>query len=195
MIFVLSQRLRQVTLSLPHERLRKVLPAVAGYVGLPFGAQHAMGRLFVQHLLALDTSFGDLTPGQAAPVLDSTIDLLATTLEASIALPQGPMAARPHAERNLDDPELSLAALALRHGISLRHLHRLFAASGTTAAEWLLQRRLERCLAELAHPAQRHESITAIALRWGMSDSSTFSKAFKRRYGLTPSQYRSGVTT
>jgi AraC-like DNA-binding protein len=100
-----------------------------------------------------------------------------------------------HAERNLDDPELSLAALALRHGISLRHLHRLFAAKGTTAAEWLLQRRLERCRAELAHPAQRYESITAIALRWGMSDSSTFSKAFKRRYGLTPSQYRSRAAT
>jgi AraC-like DNA-binding protein len=50
--------------------------------------------------------------------------------------------------------------------------------------------RLERARAALADPAQRHRRVLAIALESGFDDFSAFSRAFRRRFGMTPSEVR-----
>ncbi|MDQ0767063.1 AraC-like DNA-binding protein [Streptomyces canus] len=53
-------------------------------------------------------------------------------------------------ETRLGEPELSPQMLAAEHHISLRYLHKLFHAQGTSVKGWVRQRRLETCSAELA---------------------------------------------
>ncbi|WP_336026839.1 helix-turn-helix domain-containing protein [Geodermatophilus sp. FMUSA9-8] len=88
------------------------------------------------------------------------------------------------------DPGLGPAAIAAAHYVSTRHLHRLFAARGTTVTRQVQQLRLERARLDLRRPGDR--SITDIACAWGFADLATFSRAFRAAYGTTPSRYRAG---
>ncbi|MEU8386459.1 helix-turn-helix domain-containing protein [Streptosporangium sp. NPDC048865] len=96
-------------------------------------------------------------------------------------------------ERHLGDPALTPDGIAAAHGISTRHLYTLFREEGRTVAAWIRERRLERCRRDLADPSLRDRSIHAIAARWGFTDKAHFSRAFRARYDMTPSDCRHGL--
>jgi AraC-like DNA-binding protein len=91
-------------------------------------------------------------------------------------------------DRNLSSPELSpnMAAEYLR--VSVRYIHKLFAHSGTTFSAYVTAERLERIRWDLIASSGRRPPISGLAYRWGFSDLSTFNRAFKSRFGCTPSQ-------
>lgn len=73
-------------------------------------------------------------------------------------------------------------------GFSPNYLSRKFRAStGIGLHEYLVFVRLQHAAQELISTA---DSITAIALRCGFSDSNYFKDSFKKKYGLTPRSYR-----
>lgn len=92
-------------------------------------------------------------------------------------------------EQHFGDPELSPTRLASVHGISLRYLHLLFAQRGHAVSGWIRERRLEYCCQVLAnaHPSL---SVSEIAFRAGFKDSSHFSRAFRQRFGISPTEHR-----
>jgi AraC-like DNA-binding protein len=92
---------------------------------------------------------------------------------------------------NLDRPDLSVTMLAERHGCTARLVQRLFEREGTTFTEYVLAQRLARAHRLLADPRRAGEKISAIALDAGFGDLSYFNRAFRRRYGETPSAMRS----
>ena len=81
------------------------------------------------------------------------------------------------AAAELDDPHLTPATVAARAGVSVRTLHRTFQASGETFWNWIRDRRLDRCYAELTTPIQYKRPITEVAFRWGFNELSTFDRA------------------
>jgi len=94
-----------------------------------------------------------------------------------------------HIDRNLDQT-LELASLAERVHFSPFHFHRVFSAwMGETLGDYLRRRRLD--VAALMLAAQPHEStVLQIALAVGFGSSEAFSRAFKLRFGQTPSAWR-----
>jgi len=90
---------------------------------------------------------------------------------------------------HLGDPDISLDWLARRHQISPRYIRDLFALEGTSFTDFLLQARLDKAHQLLAHP-DTQLSITAIALATGFGDISWFNTAFRRRFGIAPSDLR-----
>jgi len=93
-------------------------------------------------------------------------------------------------ERNLRDPALSVASIAAALNCSKRYLHKVFAEASQTIAERILNARLERCHAALHRADARDSSIAEIAYSFGFKSLSHFGKAFGRRYGMTPTQWR-----
>lgn len=91
-------------------------------------------------------------------------------------------------ERNVTDPELDIAAVAKRQGITPRYIQRLFESEGTTFGEFLRDLRLD--LAHAALEAGNPGTISAIAFDCGFGDLSHFNKAFRHRFGATPSDIR-----
>ena len=91
----------------------------------------------------------------------------------------------------LDDPELTTATIAAAHYISPRYLQKLFEADGSTVTDWIRRRRLDHCKRELLDPRNAAESISKIAARWGLLDSSHFSRLFRATYGMSPREFRS----
>jgi AraC-like DNA-binding protein len=101
--------------------------------------------------------------------------------------------ARAHIASSLSDPALCPAQVAQVQGVSLRLMQRLFALQGPQLAEVIAEQRLQRCRAALQDPAQAGRSITDIALAWGFNDPGHFAKAFRRRFGCSPSQARASA--
>ncbi|QMU73058.1 helix-turn-helix domain-containing protein [Streptacidiphilus sp. P02-A3a] len=96
--------------------------------------------------------------------------------------------------RHLADPELTPLRVAQAHHVSLRQLYVLLGRQGVVLGDWVRAQRLERCRRELADPGHAGEPIVSIARRWGFSDPTHFGRAFKRAYGVTPTQWRAAAT-
>lgn len=93
-------------------------------------------------------------------------------------------------EDHLADPDLSLEKIAKSNGISLRHLHYLFRLTDMSVSEWIWDRRLQRCYDVLIRPELRALPVTQIAFQVGFSSSSHFSTAFRKKFGISPSDAR-----
>ena len=91
-------------------------------------------------------------------------------------------------DRHLDQP-LELDALASVANFSAYHFHRLFTAwMGETLGEFVRRRRLEVAAQRLA--AQPRLAVTEVALGVGFGSTEAFSRAFKSRFGATPTAWR-----
>ena len=90
MRFVTGEHLRQITLIMPREILRRSLPDADDYVGRKMDVMTSkVARFFIDHMLSLDRDFGAL-PGTAVPgIMDGTLALLATTLQSGAGIPDG----------------------------------------------------------------------------------------------------------
>jgi AraC-like DNA-binding protein len=89
----------------------------------------------------------------------------------------------------LGDPGLGIEAVARRQGITPRYIQRLFEVEGSSFSEFLRECRLEFAFRLLDEPTGGR-TIAAIAFEAGFSDLSSFNRAFRRRYAMTPSQVR-----
>ena len=86
---------------------------------------------------------------------------------------------------------ISLATLAQRARLSSYHFCRAFKKSfGMPPHRYHKSRRLERAKSLLVKPAA---SITDIGLAVGFSEASSFTAAFRKATGLTPSSYRRSI--
>lgn len=91
------------------------------------------------------------------------------------------------AARHLDE-DLSLCALADQAGLSAFYLHRVFSAvAGETPKRFTLRLRLDRAAAMLLTGG---DSVLNVALSCGFQSHEAFCRAFRRRFGMTPSAYR-----
>ncbi|MGZ0716756.1 helix-turn-helix domain-containing protein [Pseudomonas palleroniana] len=121
----------------------------------------------------------------ASIISDHTGEHRASALSASYLL-----AAKQHILEHLDDPSLSCEQVAAAAGISSRHLARLFAQDGGAPSRYLQEKRLERARQLLASPHGSRLDIAEIAYRHGFSSQAHFARAFKGRFGMTPSEAR-----
>jgi AraC-like DNA-binding protein len=80
--------------------------------------------------------------------------------------------------------------IALALNCSRRHLYHAFCDEPEGVAGFILQQRLEACRRALADIAAPARSVTEIALSKGFNNLAHFSRVFKARYGLSPSEYR-----
>jgi len=92
--------------------------------------------------------------------------------------------------RSVHDHELSVDAIAARHGVSPRYVRKLFAGEHLTYSSFVLAQRLERAHRLLTEPGGTPGRIGAIALACGFGDLSYFNRVFRRQFGATPSQVR-----
>ena len=93
-----------------------------------------------------------------------------------------------HIDRELDQP-LELETLARVANFSPFHFHRLFTAwMGETLSDYVRRRRLE--LAALRLVAQPRLAVLQVALSVGFGSTEAFARAFKTRFGSTPTGWR-----
>ena len=190
-----SRHFRMIALGLPDAILRRHKEELHALMGRPISASGVLGAC-VGALLRKATEFRGRCTFEAGAALQDTILHAIATLAIT---EQDTSASAGCAQRNarlkrlqamalqlLEQVDLNPALLAARAGISTRTLHRLFTNSGTTFAEWLRQQRLARCWEELTQRRGQRRNIAQVALASGFGDLSTFNRAFRARFGMTP---------
>ena len=95
-----------------------------------------------------------------------------------------------HIRRHLADPGLRPATIAAAHHVSLRYLYKVCAEAGVSLEQWIISERLQRARADLRRPELRRHTVATVARRWGFTDATHFTRRFRARYGVTPSEWR-----
>ncbi|TMQ12754.1 MAG: helix-turn-helix domain-containing protein [Deltaproteobacteria bacterium] len=157
-----------------------------------FSARTGVGRLAAD---LIHSTFGELATLSPACEED-----LATSLLSLIFLPLPHEAAHStdalrhriesYIRDRIRDPELSIDNIASALRCSKRYLHMAFAASDRSIADHIWMTRLDGCRCDLAQRAD--QTISEIAFAWGFSSSAHFSRAFRKRFGVTPTAFRRG---
>ncbi|WP_294636181.1 helix-turn-helix domain-containing protein [uncultured Aquabacterium sp.] len=185
---------------LPGHRTRRVLPDIDRLLCHQIGGQIAwLRRALLPLVEEVCGLHGDLDRAAEEALMHAAFELIVEGL--GVCMAGAAPARRPLAvyhlhriksaiDQRLHDPALNVGMLARDLGISATHLHRVFKAESTTAARYILERRLEACAADLGSPQHRARTITEIAVRHGFGSSSHFSRAFRARFGMTPQQWR-----
>lgn len=98
---------------------------------------------------------------------------------------------RAYIQTRIGDPALCLDDVAAHAQISTSYVRKLFAAEGARFSAYVLKTRLEMVARALTDPATRSDPVSAVASACGFNDVSYFNRAFRKRYGCTPSDWRS----
>lgn len=93
-----------------------------------------------------------------------------------------------HVEQHLCDPELNADRIAAHFGISSRYVQLIFAHSGTTLTQHILERRLHSVAERLRQEDRRR--ICDLALEAGFNDVSHFCRRFRDHFGVSARDYR-----
>jgi AraC-like DNA-binding protein len=191
-----------LNLSLRRRQLSSMVPDLEDRFMRPIPGGNAALQLLTRYVGLLEDHEALTTPELCRLAVNHVYDLVALALGATrdateIAKKGGVRAARLHAIKadilaGLSQPGLTLAALAVRHGVSPRYVQKLFESEGTTFSRFLLDQRLKRAHRMLSDPRLAERAIIATASSAGFGDLSYFNRAFRRRYGETPSDVRAG---
>lgn len=99
-------------------------------------------------------------------------------------------AVRLHCETHLDD-DLRLSALARIVGFSPHHFHRIFrSVAGEAPRDFVLRLRLERAAYRLKISP---DHVLLLAVEAGFASHETFSRAFQRHFGMSPTAFRAAL--
>src|SRR5262249_4327820 len=87
-------------------------------------------------------------------------------------------------------PDLSLALVASRHGVSIRYVQHLFERAGTSFTGFVLEQRLNTAYRLLPRPSPPRRQVNDVASATGFAAISYFNRAFKARFAATPRDVR-----
>ena len=157
-----------------------------------FSARAGVGRLAAD---LIHSTFGELatiSPACEDDLAASLLSLMFLSLPNDTAHTSEALRYRieSYIRDRIRDPELSIDNIACALRCSKRYLHMAFSASDRSIADHIWTTRLDGCRGDLARRPDR--TISEIAFGWGFSSSAHFSRAFRKRFGVTPSEFRRG---
>lgn len=101
------------------------------------------------------------------------------------------LAALRHIENNLTSENLSPESVANALACSRSTLYRAFAVQNLYPADYIRDLRLQK-LAQLLQKSDQQLTIAQLASECGLYDAPNLSRLFKRKFGLSPQDYRAG---
>jgi AraC-like DNA-binding protein len=192
-----------LALAVPRAALAQVVPNVDDAVMQFVPRDNVALRLLTGYTGFLQGEVEDMSTELKATTATHLQDLLALALGVKrdamhTARGRGVRVARLRALKadilaNLTRRDLSIEALARRHGISPRYIRTLFDSDQTTFTDFVLHQRLARVHGCLADPRFADHMISTIAFDAGFGDLSYFNHVFRRHYGATPSDIRAAA--
>lgn len=167
---------------------------------MTFGGRTPAGRFLMRSFFTLQELLPSVRSDEAALLADGFCGLLrrfiapddsegpasrASRLERSAEI-------KSYMDRHLADPGLSANRICREFNVSRSSLYRDFAPVGGVG-QYISQRRLERTLNHLLSTPPSRGRVQEIAARWGYEDPGHFSRVFRQRFGVPPSQISGGT--
>lgn len=195
--FLFAQGLDDLSIEMPIEWLERWLPQPSSILGRPLQCSNGWGKalrgfkeaLIPERLVALsvpDTLLEDqlgvllsLASEQNELAVSAKNDLLRQCLSSM--------------RERLADPELVALTVAQANAISVRSLHRVFAAADQTFSAVLMHLRVDEAARMLASRRFHTLTIAEVSRRCGFLDPSHFARQFRLKRGVGPRAFRAAA--
>lgn len=183
----------RLQLYLPRDGFPELSAVLEAAEGRPLGDR--MGKLLTEFLLLLARSASNFTDADMPELQTAVGGMLLACIAPSLDhefLGAAPLAAtrkevvRRIVDQNLHNGALGPDFLCREAGMSRSQLYRLLESEGGVK-NYIQRRRLKQCFAELSNNTD-FRSVATIAERLGFLDPSSFSRSFKKEFGLTPKE-------
>jgi AraC family transcriptional regulator, positive regulator of tynA and feaB len=183
---------KKIIFQLPRQAVVSRHIGIESRTALPNDVERPGNRLFRDFVLSVSRSADSVSFAERRTLLSASIEMLGLVESESAAHNRLPRLERAIAEIeiNLGDPDLSPDWVARRLGLSRRHTDAIFELTGMSVSAQIWERRLVRSATELASSRNAECKIIDVAFSCGFRDPAHFSRAFRKRFGLTPSQWR-----
>jgi len=197
--FVNRGVIRQLSFNVPEAILQRTLQSDEIPLAIPIRSDSALGSLLATLVLQVHSRSAELS-SFVTPTLDVVMASLLAPLVKERGAPDAAAEKLPDivstlsvirfVEAHLRNANLSPKYIARALGCSVRHVHRAFEGAGMTVSAYIKQERLKASAQELRAPRCSQDSITEIAMRWGFSEVSHFSRSFRQQFGVSPRDFR-----
>jgi AraC-like DNA-binding protein len=188
---------------MPRRLFLEVAPTAEGRLYQPLGENPASARMVQRYFGLCNDLAEELDAEGRQAAAEHLVELIGLLLKTGCKS-TGPIEGQRHAAarlellksevlRNLTCEDLSIAMISQASGVSARQAQRLFARTGATFTEFVLEQRLSLAHRLLSNPEHRYRKVSDLAYDTGFRDLSYFHRAFRRRFGMTPADLRSGT--
>lgn len=187
---------RMLLLFAPRQLVEKFIPDASSLHGRWLHAEQPLLRLLFDHLLAVRRDISLLSAKKLQADLHTALQLLVTAYGRQAGLDGKGQAAvraavyaqvRRHVVSRLHDPTLTPESVLASLHLSRASVYRIFQEDGGIAA-YIRNKRLRLAARQLMeHPQQ---DILPLAFNMGFNDASSFSRAFRAAFDITPRDLR-----
>lgn len=194
----LSTDFENLTLVIPRAMLESRFATPESLHGLVLKRSSAMTQVLALHLAALFKYAPQMTIRECENISAGTVALIVACLQGVIEAHEAPTGSGPvsilirirrYIDDNLASADLNAGFIADHFGLSRASLYRLFEPLGGVA-DYIRNKRLRRVFFDLKSSDYYGKHIGVIARNWGFNNESTFNRAFKIAYGVTPAAVR-----
>jgi AraC family transcriptional regulator, positive regulator of tynA and feaB len=184
--------------AVPHQRIVPLLRQAHSSTAIRQVTADGVGYLARNYMLSLRDSAESLDRPAQDVATAHLVNLIALGLDpvagfaevgASSVAKGLKVALDQYIDSHLSDPGLTVTMAADRFHVSPRTLHRQFEEGGTSFTQTVLEKRLARAADLIVDPAHAY-LVSEVAYRSGFNDLSYFCRMFKRRFGVSPREYR-----
>ena len=168
---------------------------------LRIASHKGVGAIVSSFLRSWSVNIDHMSSHELATVSQSSLNLLAATL-ASIR-PDGIKRSKQQfitltrvksfIEQHLFNSQLDSVMIAKGVNLSPRYINSLFAEENQSLMRYVLERRLDHCHQDIINSRHNGLHISEIAFRWGFNELSHFSRTFKRKYGVSPRDFKHSI--
>lgn len=188
-----NDEVQRIVARIPANSLERSIPAVAAAHALTFRPQGSVAGLLLTYLTGLSDETDNFEPADLPVLTENICNLLKLSASRSGVEQLSSRELRQQAvQRYLGQvaccPDVTLDSAAVHLNLSTRLLQKILSEMGTTFTRAITEERLlaaaRKLDPELALP------IADVAYASGFNDVSHFNRLFKRRFFVTPSEYR-----
>jgi len=192
-----SAKIDNISLHIPRRRLAALMPSMTDIHGFVL-RQGATKELLLAHLRTCSEEAARISTAESQAVSDATLQLVAAGLQSAKRQAAGSAAhvglasltdMKDFIEDQLGRADLGPEVLAEAFSLSRATLYRLFEPLGGVAA-FILDRRLNRALQTITAPHAAHLRLKQLAHELGFAHPTSFTRAFKKRFGMPPHEVR-----
>lgn len=193
-----NENFANLSLLFPRELIDEFVPSATLWHGRCLPRNKPMTNLLKSHMLSLYEFGPKIRTESCLDLQRSLLNLTSSAFQASadnVARASEIIAAtqlleiKKYIRARLTDPNLTPDSIARGFGLSRAHLYRIAEPLGGIM-NFIRDQRLKRCWQELQNPNKQHLTITELGFKWGYNDAGTFTRNFKKTFGMLPKDAR-----